>query len=142
MELYIQSNVTAFPTASILHGDVVRASMMWPNATSEQLTAAGYISVTEPTMAQPANTILVVNNDHTTAWMPTADYEESVSVRVAIITMRAKRNKLLSDCDWTQGKDVPDAVSSAWAPYRQALRDITTQSGFPQNIEWPTPPQQ
>lgn len=51
------------------------------------------------------------------------------------IVVRAERNKLLADCDWTQLPDAPvDAV--AWATYRQALRDITSQAN-PFNIVWP-----
>jgi hypothetical protein len=54
--------------------------------------------------------------------------------------MRNKRAELLYACDWTQFPDVPQATRDAWAPYRQALRDVTSQSGFPQNIIWPTKP--
>ena len=52
--------------------------------------------------------------------------------------VRAERNKLLADCDWTQLPDAPvDAAS--WATYRQALRDITTQAN-PFAIVWPESP--
>lgn len=54
--------------------------------------------------------------------------------------MRAGRDGLLFASDWTQLPDVPQSVKDAWAPYRQALRDITTQPGFPRNIVWPVPP--
>lgn len=54
---------------------------------------------------------------------------------------RAKRNRLLSACDWTQVADAPltDQQLRAWNSYRQALRDITKQPGFPA-VVWPTPP--
>lgn len=52
---------------------------------------------------------------------------------------RAKRDSLLSACDWTQVSDAP-VDQEAWATYRQALRDITLQDGFPETINWPTPP--
>lgn len=55
--------------------------------------------------------------------------------------VRAERNAKLSASDWTQGKDIPDNISSAWATYRQALRDITAQAGFPWDIQWPTQPE-
>lgn len=53
-----------------------------------------------------------------------------------------ERNKRLADCDWTQLPDVPlsDARKLAWQEYRQALRDITEQPEWPNNIAWPTPP--
>jgi hypothetical protein len=52
-----------------------------------------------------------------------------------------KRKKLLASSDWTQLPDVPLATKAAWATYRQELRDITAQSGYPTEIIWPTPPQ-
>jgi len=54
---------------------------------------------------------------------------------------RFERNRLLSVCDWTQAADVPQATKDKWAPYRQALRDIPQQPGFPDNIQWPTKPE-
>jgi hypothetical protein len=54
--------------------------------------------------------------------------------------MRAARTAKLAASDWTQGKDIPDSVSTPWATYRQALRDLTTQSGFPWEVTWPTEP--
>ncbi len=52
--------------------------------------------------------------------------------------VRAERNALLAACDWTQLPDAP-VDASAWAAYRQALRDITTQPD-PFNITWPEEP--
>lgn len=53
----------------------------------------------------------------------------------------AQRSNLLQQSDWTQLPDVPEATKLAWQPYRQALRDIPTQSGYPFDVVWPTPPQ-
>lgn len=55
--------------------------------------------------------------------------------------VRDVRNSLLAKSDWTQGKDIPDNVSSAWATYRQALRDVPSQTGFPWGVQWPTQPE-
>lgn len=53
--------------------------------------------------------------------------------------IRLRRNELLSECDWTQVADAQvDQV--AWATYRQALRDLPSQDGFPYSVIWPTPP--
>lgn len=60
-------------------------------------------------------------------------------VQTAIIKNR--RNRLLAESDWTQLSDVPITNKDAWAQYRQALRNIPEQSGFPTNVVWPTPPQ-
>jgi hypothetical protein len=54
---------------------------------------------------------------------------------------RAERNQKLSQSDWTQGKDIADEVSTAWATYRQALRDIPSQVGFPWDVTWPDQPE-
>jgi hypothetical protein len=53
---------------------------------------------------------------------------------------RAERNALLAVTDWTQAADVPQATKDKWAPYRQALRDVPEQSGFPTGIQWPVKP--
>lgn len=55
--------------------------------------------------------------------------------------VRWKRDALLAKSDWTQLPDVPLATKEAWAAYRQALRDITEQPGFPFDVVWPEPPQ-
>ena len=52
---------------------------------------------------------------------------------------RAKRNTLLAASDWTQVADAP-VDQAVWATYRQALRDITSQAGFPTTIDWPVEP--
>lgn len=49
---------------------------------------------------------------------------------------REKRNVLLAETDWTASSDV--TMSDAMKTYRQALRDVPAQDGFPQDINWPT----
>lgn len=53
--------------------------------------------------------------------------------------IREKRDDLLLETDWTQNPDVPDATKAKWQVYRQALRDVPSQSD-PYNITWPTRP--
>jgi hypothetical protein len=53
---------------------------------------------------------------------------------------RERRDRLLAASDWTQLPDVATATQAKWAPYRQSLRDLSQQPGFPANIVWPTPP--
>jgi hypothetical protein len=55
------------------------------------------------------------------------------------LNARKKRDGLLADSDWTQVADAP-VDQAAWATYRQALRDIPEQSGFPNEVNWPTEP--
>ena len=53
--------------------------------------------------------------------------------------VRGQRDALLSASDWTQIADAP-VNQAAWAAYRQALRDVPAQAGFPADVIWPTPP--
>ena len=69
---------------------------------------------------------------HETAYKSQKDAEQAKSVR-------ATRDAKLAECDWTQVADAP-VDKTAWATYRQALRDITDQSGFPWTITWPDAP--
>ena len=62
----------------------------------------------------------------------TKDAEQAKSVR-------ADRNKRIADCDWTQVEDSP-VDKAAWATYRQSLRDIPQQAGFPWEVQWPDMP--
>lgn len=65
---------------------------------------------------------------------------EQLSLTDAERNIRSKRNALLAESDWTQVADAP-VDQSAWAAYRQALRDIPQQAGFPYNVTWPTEPE-
>lgn len=57
--------------------------------------------------------------------------------------IRTKRNSLLSDSDWRviKAQETGTAMSAEWMAYRQALRDITNQTGFPDDVVWPTRPE-
>lgn len=54
-------------------------------------------------------------------------------------SVREDRTKRLSESDWTQVADAP-VDKTVWATYRQELRDVPNQSGFPWEITWPTQP--
>ena len=53
--------------------------------------------------------------------------------------VRNKRERLLSDTDWMALSD--NTMTPEWATYRQALRDVPDQVGFPYSVEWPTKPE-
>jgi hypothetical protein len=67
--------------------------------------------------------------------------EEEIAARNAAqeASVRSERNDKLAECDWTQLPDAP-VDQAAWATYRQALRDVTVQEGFPWNVIWPQEP--
>ena len=54
--------------------------------------------------------------------------------------IKLKRDRLLAETDWSQLPDVPDSIKQQYAEYRQELRDITKQDGFPYNVTFPKKP--
>jgi len=56
--------------------------------------------------------------------------------------VRADRNQRLAECDWTQLVDSPldPDGKAAWALYRETLRMVPQQPGFPWEINWPPKP--
>ena len=50
--------------------------------------------------------------------------------------VRTQRNQLLAESDWTQLADAP-VDKTVWSVYRQSLRDISSQKGFPWDVVWP-----
>ena len=54
--------------------------------------------------------------------------------------VRSDRDSRLAECDWTQANDSPLKAASAWTTYRQSLRNVPAQSGFPHTVTWPTKP--
>ena len=60
----------------------------------------------------------------------------------ALAQVRARRDELLSRSDWValRAADRGEPVPPEWLAYRQALRDVTEQPGFPQDVAWPEPP--
>jgi hypothetical protein len=66
------------------------------------------------------------------AYIAQRDAEQAVGVR-------SQRDTKLASCDWTQVADAP-VDKAAWATYRQALRDVPSQAGFPWEVIWPTTP--
>ena len=65
------------------------------------------------------------------AWADAADTRIAVAVR-------EERDDKLAETDWMASSDL--TMSSEWATYRQALRDVPAQAGFPTNVTWPVEP--
>jgi len=74
--------------------------------------------------------------EHETAYKAQKDAEQAKSVRQS-------RDDKLKECDWIVIKNLESNanIPGAWEVYRQALRDIPAQSGFPWTITWPVEPQ-
>ena len=72
--------------------------------------------------------------------MKTAEQIEIERLEQLATAARSQRDALLSQSDWTQVPDAP-VDQQAWADYRQALRDVPEQAGFPTDIDWPSKPE-
>ena len=70
--------------------------------------------------------------EHEAAYKASKDAQQATSIR-------GQRTIKLAESDWTQLPDSP-VDKDAWAAYRQALRDITAQEGFPWDVQWPEMP--
>ena len=76
-----------------------------------------------------------------------AEYAAGANDRAAE-EVRTKRDKLLAECDWVTVKAVDQnaqdslgiQVPQVWLDYRQTLRDVTAQDGFPWAVDWPEAP--
>jgi hypothetical protein len=85
---------------------------------------------------------IFTDNEDATAAEQEAAYKAQKDAAQAE-SVRSQRNQLLKGSDWTQLDDTPfdNAKKIAWANYRQALRDIPDQAGFPWDIQWPSAPE-
>jgi len=77
----------------------------------------------------------------TTAAENEAAYRAGIDARAAE-TVRSARNQRLAESDWTQLLDQPFSAEdqTAWAEYRQALRDLPESASFPHDVTWPEAP--
>ncbi|GAP66837.1 hypothetical protein MBSD_n2152 [Mizugakiibacter sediminis] len=93
------------------------------------ITATGYRCIANATDVLPGETAV----DELPASLLTA---------LAASEARQQRDGMLAASDWTQVADAPLTATqkTAWATYRQALRDVPAQAGFPDAIDWPAMP--
>jgi hypothetical protein len=74
-----------------------------------------------------------------------AEQEQQYQARLdaeAAKRVRAKRDKLLVECDWVviRARELGQDVPREWFDYRSDLRNVPQQDGFPHDVEWPTHP--
>lgn len=80
-------------------------------------------------------------------WLPGPDGQEELVAYEVLPSwedIRAMRNNLLQESDWVMNPDVKlsDSEKTAWAVYRQSLRDVTISFSTPESVEWPTSPKE
>lgn len=69
-------------------------------------------------------------------WYKSPGQVEAEKYEAAAKAVRIKRDKLITETDFYMLSDAPTAPDGL-VEYRQALRDITEQYGFPHDVEWP-----
>ena len=128
-----------------------RTDVSWPNGvlSDDLLAAYNVLSVAEVNI--PAYDPFTQTVDEVLPVFANGRWERSYIVRaktpeeIAASQMqqeqsvRAMRQTKLEESDWTQLPDTP-ADKALWATYRQELRDVTSQAGFPWDVQWPVAP--
>lgn len=91
------------------------------------------------------NTPTLVNDSWVLGWTILDKTESEIAEyqEIAEVEARRLRNRYLSQSDWivTFHTEKGTAIPQEWLDYRQALRDISMQEGFPFNVIWPTIPE-
>ena len=120
----------------------------WEITTSEVLEALGADVVLEGPQAQPtryqvafADGVEQIDGQWFIKYSVADMDADAIAAKDAeqAKAIRDQRNTKLTESDWTQLADAP-VDKQAWSTYRQALRDITIQTGFPWEITWPDAP--
>ena len=70
----------------------------------------------------------------------TPEQVEAERIEKASSVARSKRNSLIQEVEYIMAPDYPMADKTAYIDYRQLLRDVPQQAGFPDSIVWPTKP--
>lgn len=116
----------------------------------EFLAAYGVYPVTPAEIPQPFDNVnqncavanpVLVDGTWMQSWLITEASDAEKAQRLGDLAQNARvtRDYILHMSDWTQGADAM-VDKALWAKYRQELRDITAQSGFPHTIVWPVRP--
>ena len=120
----------------------------WDQTTPEVLEALGADPVLEGPQAQPTryqvafrDGVQQIDGQWYTKYSVVDMDAETIAAKDAeqAKSVRDQRNTKLAECDWTQLADAP-VDQAAWSTYRQVLRDVPTQSGFPWEVQWPDQP--
>ena len=108
----------------------------WPHLKFKVDLETGNVQQFKP--PQPPTNEFVIWQWDEAAWSWVAT--ESTAAKAAIL--RTQRDELLQQCDWTQLPDCRITVvkRAEWATYRQLLREVPAQPGFPEKCTWPNKP--
>tara|TARA_R110000787_G_scaffold17112_2_gene53981 strand:- start:912 stop:1190 length:279 start_codon:yes stop_codon:yes gene_type:complete len=87
--------------------------------------------------ATPNGNVALTPEEETQLASDRAEHAAGADDRAAA-EVRTERDAKLSATDWTASTDV--TMTAEMTTYRQALRDVPAQTGFPNTIDWPTEP--
>lgn len=131
---------------AVFYSDAIKSKPDTLTALSshDEILAAGFVAVEQPPYPQngknhkPGVPVLK-EGKYVGVWVEqdTPDFELRKTIRER--AARKDRDALLERSDWTQMPDAPltEEQRESWKVYRQALRDVTLQPGFPWEINWP-----
>ena len=102
----------------------------------QRLDASGALVQYQPPKPEETELLTWSWHEESQQWL---SYDTDAAVAAKVRKARADR---LSACDWVVAKatEAGTPVPQQWVDYRQALRDVTQQPGFPRNVTWPEVP--
>ena len=123
----------------------------WDTTTTEVLEALGATVVLEGPQAEPTRYQVAFRDGIEQIdgqWFTKYSVSDMDAEAIAAVdanqanSVRTQRDEKLKECDWMVVKSIETQAvfSTEWATYRQALRDVTAQSGFPWEVQWPEQP--
>jgi hypothetical protein len=135
--MFLLNNIKVSEGAQRTIGDT-QYPPLWFNDPLER-AKVGMIEVPDP--VRPDDNLFTSVENPDGSWTATPRTADDLAARLAqqAAAVRADRNARLAATDWTQIAD-STADKAAWATYRQALRDVPSQAGFPQSVTWPQEP--
>ena len=135
--MFLLNNIKVSEGAQRTIGDT-QYPPLWFNDPLER-AKVGMIEVPDP--VRPDDNLFTSVENPDGSWTATPRTADDLAARLAqqAAAVRADRNARLAATDWTQIAD-STADKPAWATYRQALRDVPSQAGFPQSVTWPQEP--
>jgi hypothetical protein len=109
-----------------------------------------YINISESCIKDTERDVFIPNDSNNTDYaeflqLQASEQAELIEPEPVVpvtnwITVRAIRDLLLKESDWTTSSDAPVANKEAWLEYRQALRDLPETYSDPNEVVWPTKP--
>jgi len=148
MQIRIQSTGAVMYEGEFRAYQKANSGASWETTTTEVLESLGADVVFEGAQAQPtryqvafADGVQQIDGKWYTKYSVAEMDAEAITAKDTeqAKAMREQRGEKLKDSDWTQVADAP-VDKAVWATYRQELRDVTAQSGFPWTITWPDAP--